>query len=73
MLWHILPNVAMIIREVPTIGLGTMILIEASLSFLGLGVQRARSTLGGMLSLQGLSYIDQVPLTDHLVRVPSER
>jgi peptide/nickel transport system permease protein len=61
MLWHMLPNVAAIIIVVATIGLGNLILIEASLSFLGFGVPPPHPTWGGMLSLQGLSYMYQAP------------
>jgi peptide/nickel transport system permease protein len=61
MLRHILPNVAAIIIVVATIGLGNLILIEASLSFLGFGVPPPHPTWGGMLSLQGLSYMYQAP------------
>jgi peptide/nickel transport system permease protein len=56
-----LPNVAAIIIVVATIGLGNLILIEASLSFLGFGVPPPHPTWGGMLSLQGLSYMYQAP------------
>ena len=61
MLRHMLPNVAAIIIVVATIGLGNLILIEASLSFLGFGVPPPHPTWGGMLSLQGLSYMYQAP------------
>jgi len=61
MLRHLLPNVAAIIIVVATIGLGNLILIEASLSFLGFGVPPPHPTWGGMLSLQGLSYMYQAP------------
>jgi peptide/nickel transport system permease protein len=61
MLWHMLPNVAATIIVVATIGLGNLILIEASLSFLGFGVPPPHPTWGGMLSLQGLSYMYQAP------------
>jgi peptide/nickel transport system permease protein len=61
MLLHMLPNVAAIIIVVATIGLGNLILIEASLSFLGFGVPPPHPTWGGMLSLQGLSYMYQAP------------
>ena len=61
MLSHMLPNVAAIIIVVATIGLGNLILVEASLSFLGFGVPPPHPTWGGMLSLQGLSYMYQAP------------
>lgn len=61
MLSHILPNVAAIIIVVSTIGLGNLILVEATLSFLGFGVPPPHPTWGGMLSVQGLSYMYQAP------------
>lgn len=61
MLSHILPNVAAIIIVVSTIGLGNLILVEATLSFLGFGVPPPHPTWGGMLSLQGLGYMYQAP------------
>jgi peptide/nickel transport system permease protein len=61
MLRHMLPNVTAIIIVVATIGLGNLILVEASLSFLGFGVPPPYPTWGGMLSLQGLSYMYQAP------------
>ena len=61
MLSHMLPNVAAIIIVVATIGLGNLILVEAALSFLGFGVPPPHPTWGGMLSLQGLSYMYQAP------------
>jgi peptide/nickel transport system permease protein len=61
MLRHMLPNVMAIIIVVATIGLGNLILIEASMSFLGFGVPPPHPTWGGMLSLQGLSYMYQAP------------
>lgn len=49
-LQHMLPNTASAIIVVATLSLATMIVAEASLSFLGLGVPPPEPTWGGMLN-----------------------
>ena len=56
MLHHILPNCAGPIIVVATLGLASAILAEASLSFLGLGVQPPTPSWGSMLA-QGRDFI----------------
>ena len=52
---HIVPNVLATIIVLATIGLGTVILVESALSFLGFGVPPPYPSWGGMVS--GLSLI----------------
>jgi ABC-type dipeptide/oligopeptide/nickel transport system permease subunit len=58
MLRHILPNCAGPIIVVATLGIASAILAEASLSFLGLGVQPPTPSWGSMLA-QGRDFIHQ--------------
>jgi peptide/nickel transport system permease protein len=53
---HILPNLLSPILVLATLEVGTMILTEASLSFLGLGIRAPQSSWGLMLA-QGRGYI----------------
>jgi peptide/nickel transport system permease protein len=50
MLRHILPNIAASVIVLASLRLGTVIILEASLSFLGLGVQPPTPTWGNMIS-----------------------
>lgn len=47
---HLLPNVLPSILVISTLQMGTVIIAEASLSFLGIGVQSSVPTWGGMLA-----------------------
>ena len=53
---HVLPNIASPIIVVGTFSVAQMILLESSLSFLGLGVQPPTPSWGGMLN-DGRAYI----------------
>jgi peptide/nickel transport system permease protein len=58
LLRHILPNIAGPLLVVATAEFGLMILFEASLSFLGLGIQPPTPSLGSILSA-GRQYLDR--------------
>jgi peptide/nickel transport system permease protein len=58
---HILPNIMAPIIILFTIGIGGVILTEASLSFLGFGIPPPQPSWGGMLSGQGREYMLQAP------------
>ncbi len=61
MLRHILPNVMAPVIVLFTLGVGTAILTESALSFLGLGVPPPAPTWGGMLTGSGRSYMYLAP------------
>ena len=54
---HILPNVASTIMVVATLELARAIVLEATLSFLGLGIQPPTPSWGGMIH-EGREYLD---------------
>ncbi|MEZ4493540.1 MAG: ABC transporter permease [Dehalococcoidia bacterium] len=58
---HILPNVSAPIIVIVSVMVGVAILIEAALSFLGLGVPPPTSSWGQMLSIEGRTYMLQQP------------
>ena len=55
------PNVMPVVIVLFTTRVGAVILAEAGLSFLGLGIPPPAPTWGGMLSLDGRSYMFQAP------------
>lgn len=61
MLRHLLPNITAPYIVVATASLGGAILVEASLSFLGLGVPPPAPSWGRMLSLEGMRYFETAP------------
>ncbi len=61
MLRHILPNVAAPIIVMISMNIGTAILVEAALSFLGFGIPPPAASWGRMLSSDGLSQMLQQP------------
>jgi ABC-type dipeptide/oligopeptide/nickel transport system permease subunit len=65
---HILPNILAPILVISSSVLGYAILVEASLSFLGLGVQAPSPSWGGILAQEGRAQMAQHP---YLVVVPS--
>lgn len=58
---HVLPNVFYVIIVMFSIGIGGMILAEASLSFLGFGIVPPTPTWGGMLSGSGRTHMIRAP------------
>ncbi len=63
---HLLPNTLNPVLVMATLGMASMIIAEAGLSFLGLGTQPPIPSWGGMLS-EGRQYILQAP---HLTTFP---
>jgi peptide/nickel transport system permease protein len=61
LIYHILPNIMAPIIVLFTTRLAAVILVEAALSVLGLGVPPPAPSWGGMLSFEGRSYMFQAP------------
>lgn len=57
---HIFPNILSPLIVVASLGIATAILVEASLSFLGLGVAPPTPTWGSMIT-DGKQYLDRAP------------
>lgn len=60
MFWHILPNTYAVLLSAITIGFNNAILGEASMGFLGLGIQPPYASLGSMLS-DSQTYLKSAP------------
>jgi ABC-type dipeptide/oligopeptide/nickel transport system permease subunit len=58
---HILPNISAPIIVIVSVMVGVAILVEAALSFLGLGVPPPTASWGQMLSIDGRTYMLQQP------------
>jgi peptide/nickel transport system permease protein len=58
---HLLPNVTVPIIVIASTSLGTAILVESSLSFLGLGPPPPTPTWGAMLSVGSRTFFEQAP------------
>ena len=59
---HILPQVWPPLIVVFTVSLGAVILSESTISFLGFGIPPPQPSWGGMLSLEGRTYMEVAPL-----------
>jgi peptide/nickel transport system permease protein len=61
LLLHILPNVMAPVIVIATANIGSVIIVEASLSYLGLGVPPPNPSWGGMLAGQTMQYFQRAP------------
>jgi peptide/nickel transport system permease protein len=61
LLMYVLPNISATVIILATIGLGTVILAESALSFLGFGVPPPYPSWGGMLSGSGRTFMYHAP------------
>lgn len=60
MFLHILPNTLPVLLPAVTIGFNNAVLSEASMSFLGIGIQPPQASLGSMLS-ESQTYLNSAP------------
>lgn len=58
---HIIPNIAPILIISAATQIGQVILMESSMSFLGMGVPPGVPSWGSMLSQEGRAYMELVP------------
>jgi len=58
---HVLPNVVAPVIVIASITVGSVIIIEAALGFLGLSVHEPTATWGNMLNTGAQSYMEQAP------------
>ena len=58
---HIIPNIAPVIIILAAMQIGAIIMLESSLSFLGLGVEPGVPSWGSMLSQEGRTYMQIAP------------
>jgi peptide/nickel transport system permease protein len=68
MLCHILPNVLPVVIILATLNLGAAVLAEATISFLGFGIQAPFPTWGQILGTDGRLYAQDS--AQHLMWVP---
>lgn len=68
MLRHVMPNIFAPVIVVASLGFGQIIIAEASLSFLGFGVQPPQATWGAMLSGEARTYMYAAP---HMLWMPA--
>lgn len=61
LLRHIVPNIMAPLIIIFTLSVGSMIIAEASLSFLGFGIPPPEPSWGGMLSGSGRTYMVKAP------------
>ena len=61
LLRHVLPNIMAPIIVIFSITIGSIIVAEASLSFLGFGLPPGVPSWGGMLSREGRQYMEMAP------------